>query len=204
MKLSKFCKVELSASTDETRHAITEPFLDIAVDADGTRKGNLVSVDGRILAIVPVELDEHDAQGYVSPDVLKAARKAAFKGSNYATVTCNGKAELPNGVTMPRTEVSEGTQFPNWRQVTVPRVSGDIEDTMPAEDGTKGEPMPRTHTVVGIDIALLWKLAQSLGTDAVRLQIPVDGMGSIRVDSMPVKDQPSTGAYGVIMPMRLS
>jgi len=75
----------------------------------------LVATDGLRCVVIPVELGEKDVAGYVSGDVLKAARKLAKNRT--ATVELNGSATLPNGATLPRSGDAEGGQFPNWKQV---------------------------------------------------------------------------------------
>lgn len=201
MKLSKSVKIELAASTDDTRHVLKEPYLDIRQEGE-VRVGKLVATDGRIIAIVPVELDEHDSEGWVSADVLKTARKEAPKSGmdrDKAIVTCNGKAELPSGITMPRSSIdmmetnSEGLAanvYPNWREVTTVLT----DEATQAADGTCVD--------VAIDVSLLWKLAQAMGTEKVRLRVPAGGTGAIAAWAANMAG--SNGATGVIMPLRLT
>ena len=204
MTIPKNCKVELSASADANRRSICEPYLDIETGADGSQgRAQLVATDGRIMAVVPVTPNEHDVSGYVSEEVLKAGRKLAGSRAPYVAVACNGNATFGDGYSMPRAGTAEGT-YPNWRQVLPAKVDAPLP-TKPLADGEEPAPVvPPTHCIVALDISLLWKLAQSLGVDCLRLQIPVDGTGAIRVDACPGKGQDPAGAHGVIMPMRLS
>ena len=190
MTIPKNCKVELSASADvKTRKSICEPYLDLETNEAGVPvRGQLIATDGRIMAVVPITPNDHDVSGYVSEEVLKASRNVA--SGKYVSVVCNGTAQIADNHSMPRAGLAEGT-YPNWRQVLPAKVEAAAE-------------APTTHCIVALDIALLWKLAQSLGTEGLRLQIPVDGMGCIRVDACLCKGQYPTGAYGAIMPMRLS
>lgn len=146
MKIHKDCKVELATTKDKSRTAIRECWLEVK---DG--KGTIVSTDGRILAHIPVEVAEQDVSGYVSAEVLKAARKVAGRG-DIAEVALNGNATLLNGATMPREGESKDNQFPNWRAV-----------------------VPENYTepaiTIGIDALRLWQLAQAMGTQGVRLII---------------------------------
>lgn len=146
MKTQKACRIELAASQDKTRSAICEPFLDVT-----NAKGTLVATDGRMLAMLPVEIETADDAGYVSAAVLKEARKqAARDGTTYAELSASAK--LPNGATMPRTETQAGEKYPNWRQV-----------------------VPAKHDAPVVEIALdawrLWQLAQAMGTQCVRISV---------------------------------
>lgn len=171
MKLHKACKVELATHDDACRLVLTEAYLDISHRhklADGTdgliihqsdtihssdcpREGRVVSCDGRILAVVPVELNEHDRAGWISEEVLRAARKD--RRTDEPEIILNGKAELANGTTMNRSDAivdPSGSVYPNWRQI-VPEFE-------------KGK-----STSVSFDVELLWKLTQALGVKAVTL-----------------------------------
>jgi len=144
MKTQKACRIELAASQDASRVAISEPYLDIK---DGI--AHLIATDGKILAILPVTVEPADVAGYVSGDVLKAARKTAARdGTVYAEL--NGVAKLPGGISMPREGSANAQQFPNWRQV-VPSTPD-----VPA-------------FVVALDAKRLWMLAQAMGTQGVTL-----------------------------------
>lgn len=194
MIIPKTCKLELCASDKDNRAVLNEPYLDITTSPAGERTGQLVSVNGRVLAVVPVQVDEHDVPGHVSEEVLKTGRKLAGR-DGMVSVTCNGNATFSDGRTMPRHGVAPapgpGNAYPNWRQVLPEKLDGPSAGATP------------THAIVTIDISLLWKLAQALGTDALRLQIPVDGIGPIRADAAPGKGEP-IGGYGAVMPMRAS
>lgn len=139
MKIHKDCKVEAIASSDASRYAIGEPYLDIT---DG--KGTLVSTNGFALAMVPVEVMPDDVAGYVSEAALKAARKQARRNEP-ASVSLNGVATLADGTTLPRHGTAPAdAHYPNWRQV-VPK------DYAPAA------------LEVMIDAELLLALAQAMG-----------------------------------------
>ncbi len=173
MKLPKDCKVELAASKTVGREALMEPYLDIK-----NGKGTIVATTGRIAVSIPVELDEKDTAGYVSGDVLRAARK----GSKNAplSVIVNGVASLDNGITMPREGESKDRQFPNWRAVF---------------------PEGAEHTItLSLNAAYLWALAQAMGTDLITLRMK-DNLSSVLVE--PAGDKPACReARGVFMPER--
>ncbi len=146
MKIHKDFKIELAASKDATRAAICEPFLDVK---DG--KGCLVATNGRTLAMVPVELGEKDASGFLSGDCLKAARKLTRET---VQLDASGVCALTNGATMPREGgAAGGHAFPNWRQV------------VPADNANDG------GAIIALDAKLLWELAQAMGTTGVLLKI---------------------------------
>ncbi len=182
MKIHKDCKLELAASKDASRHAIAEPFLDIK---DG--KGQLIATDGRIMAIVPVEIDPDDTQGYLSSDVLKMARKLA-KRSDTCTVNLNSVARLSADTQMPReggAKDSDGRipNYPNWRQV-MPDVDREIKFS------------------ISIDANRLWLLAQAMGTQAVTLQFKdAESIIAVLPTNAPYLNRCSNlDARGVIIP----
>lgn len=184
MKIPKEAKVELCVSDDSTRGAITEPYLDVT---DG--KGTMIATDGRKMAIVPVELEEHDVAGYVSGKALVAARKLAKRDVN-AVLTVNGVCKLLDGSQFPRPFAAPegwqgewiGKRFPNWRQV------------IPDKDRKVG-------FRVALDAELLLTLAKSIGVESgqgVTLEFGEDDRDSILVKGGRV------GGCGVLMPMRIS
>jgi len=181
MKIHKDCKIELAASKDASRPAIAEPFLDIK---DGA--GVVVATNGRAMAIVPVEVTEKDASGYLSADCLKAARKLTKQD---VILEANGVVTMANGATMPREGLARNEKFPNWRQV------------MPSDEGY--------DVCVALDAKMLWELAQAMGTQGVLLSFQTTDA------SKPIVVGPHTcgrfdgqikyaceGAKGVLMPVQ--
>lgn len=184
MKLHKQCKVELAASKDATRQAIAEPFLSIE-----NGKGTLVSTNGHSMAIIPVEIEPEDCQGYVSSVALVAARKQA-KRANELQIGLNGCAKLFDGSTMPREGAAGNSTFPNWKQV----MPGEVSDS--------------AYTVeIAFDAKLLWELAQAMGTQGVRLVARAGNDGAIKV--FPIKSSvggitcANIDAKGLLMPVRV-
>jgi hypothetical protein len=178
MKIHKDCKIELAASSDETRHAITEPYLDM------TNEPVMVACNGMMLVIVPVETSEHDKQGCVTGEALKAMRKVKFNSE----MTCNGQLSVKDGPSFPRPDKG---QYPNWRQV------------VPAKDR-------EVKFSVGLNARALWELAQAMGCETVRLEF-LDNMTGITViptnsgtSLYKVKTAACLEARGVLMPLRLS
>lgn len=178
MKLPKNCKIEKATSTDSTRPAIGEPWLDVEA-------GKLVATNGRIIAVVPVEIEEGDASGYVTAEALKAARALVGKHLPLA-IKANGSLALYNGVTFPRPGVDDLGQFPNWKQV-IP------------------EKQEKPAIRIAFDVKLLSALCEAMGTSGVILEAS-DDLTGIRVIPTGVSAcQPgSPQAFGVIMPLRCS
>ncbi len=169
MKFAKIAHIEKAVEKNNFRPALVNVFLDCDEE-----QAKLVATDGHILAVIPVEATKEEA-GLISPDVLKEARKAAPKKSDQAEVTCNGTLSLPDGRVYPRPEL-QGLKFPTWRAV------------LPKNDG---------HTfTIGLNAALLQRLADALGNDVVALTFNFDApLGAIAVKGKE--------GHGVIMPVRV-
>lgn len=175
MNISTQCKIELCASQDATRHAISEPYLDIT---DG--RATIVATDGRRCVIIPVEAAPGDVSGFVSGEVLKAARKLAGKCAP-ASVELNGVAKLTNGATLPRHgDAKPDDQFVNWRQV------------IPRED--------KPHKI-SFNARMLYECAQAMGAENVTLHF---GHDTHPIVLTPCSPAPCMEAKAVLMPRRLS
>lgn len=81
MKLSKTAKAEMCVSHDKQRPILHDAWLDVENKV-------LVSVDGRCMSILPVEISEGDTSGRVTKEALVAARKVAV--GNTIEIECNG------------------------------------------------------------------------------------------------------------------
>lgn len=133
MKIDNRYKIQKAVSMDETRYSIQNPLL----VRDKKGKGRLVATNGRIMAIVPVELDKRDRAGNVP-----LAPIVETQGKEPTELIINGKARLTKGDVVTEYPRPEG-QFPSWEQVQ-----------------PKGKPVFEIH----IDPALLLELARALGT----------------------------------------
>jgi hypothetical protein len=148
----------------------------------GADGDKVIATDGRMLAVLPVECDEKDVTGYIPRECLKDARKAGG-------VILNGVAEVYGGASYPR-----GTQynFPQWRQV-MPDYSN------------------RRTIKLGIDPALLKRLADAIGAEKVCLEFPLDEpnewhSGDCITEPLtvrPANDNSGNPAHGVLMPVRV-
>jgi hypothetical protein len=177
MKTIKECKIELAASQDQTRAAIGSPYLEIK---DG--KGTLVVTDGKILAYMPVEVDEYDVSGYVTKEALVAARKTTLRSMDCTA----GTLAVHGGPTFPR---PTDHTFPNWRQV----VPADYEKPL---------------ATIALDAKLLWQLAQAMGTQGVKIVIQANDKPFLVYpqDCGPFSKAPKRAcdeARGVIVPIRV-
>jgi hypothetical protein len=166
---SKF-KPEACAADDISRAQLCEPYL--------FPDGRIVATDGRMLVIVPGELEEGDTAGEVSGEALEAARKLTGKHGDMG-MKANGALVLQDGRTFPRKDWGAVRPFPDPVQV------------MP-----KGEPV----FSVRLNPAYIAAVVKALGVgkgESITLEFYPDG----RLPQ-PVKVTTSdAGACGLIMPI---
>ena len=172
MKINISCKVEKAISKDQTRHAITAPWL--------TVDSKVIATDGKILAVIPCEVNEGDAPGYIPTDALKASRKG--RGATGEMVLTRAECQVLNGATFP---VDNERTAPDWTAV-IP----------PADRPIKMR--------VALDPERLAALAEAMGAGAVVLEIEDESSPiTVRPASKGYGDVPAEpGAFGVIMPCR--
>lgn len=180
MKIDNALKPELVCSKDATRPILQQAYL----------KGDrLVATNGRSLAVIPVEREDGDTDGFISPAALKAARKLA-KRRDAVSIKANGCLALADGTQLPRTEPG---QFPNYEQV-IPKT-----------------PEESHKITLALDAKMLLDLAQALGSDKVKLCITGgDTVQPILVSPLEQNrfgaalGKAKEGAFGVLMPIRLT
>lgn len=172
MKINTSCKIEKAISRDQTRHAITAPWL----SADS----KVIATDGKILAIVPCQVDGGDEPGYIPTDALKASRKGRGATGEMA-------------LTRTECRVSGGAAFPVDNERTAPDWTAIIP---PADRPIKMR--------VALDPERLAALAEAMGAGAVILEIENESSPiTVRPASKGHGDVPAEpGAFGVIMPCR--
>src|SRR3972149_4290860 len=120
-------KIENTVAKKDVRYYLNDAWLDV-------EKKRLVSTNGHICAIVPVEVDDGDTTGPVSVEVLKQARK--FKSTH---IKANGSYTLDNNATFERTGMD--IKYP------------DVDRIVPNKE---------VYTVeIGLDATLLLRLAES-------------------------------------------
>lgn len=200
MKIDTRYETERLVSKDATRPHLHNLHYD---------KGNqkLVATNGHAMAVVPVVPSDDDVAGWVTPDAMRAARKAAGKMSS-GEIHANGALAVKDGPTFPRPGAL-GVGFPPYEAVIPGYRQGDA--------GT---------VTVGIDAALLLELAKTLGAHKttqgcalVHLTIKLPDV-TYRPDIIPVREETehlvlgemldpmvvSVGndpAVGIIMPVRI-
>jgi DNA polymerase III sliding clamp (beta) subunit (PCNA family) len=182
MKIPSVCKIEACCSTDKNRAVLTSCWLN-------AEKKELVSINGHCMTVMPVEIGEHDATGYVTPESIAMSRKIAGK-KGQVEIDCNGALAVTNGPTYRRPQVDDLGTFPRYEQV------------IPNEDEYKA------GFKVAFNVDLLKKISDALGTSGVVLEFSEkDGeLHAIRVRPSALNEDkvPSPMAFGVLMPMQLS
>ena len=129
MIIDKNIKIHEAASTDETREVINQIQVERrgnTVNDDGTIPARAIATDGRIMAVVPMELDDHDTgilESETGRMIPAAAWKSAVKGrkSVEGYLGLNGGIEVATQPGPPEMTVGyapcDGSIYPNWRQV---------------------------------------------------------------------------------------
>lgn len=168
MQIERKFKIEKCVSTDESRPNLQNIYV--------TRR-HAMSTNGRYLAIVPVELQEDDETGWLSPEALKQARKVSAKGLDTVQIVLNGGQVLPDGTIMNR---PEGENPPHTFRIL------------------RQAHMNRKH-LIGINAAYLKDLADALGKMELILEI---GDPNSAVLVRPIHSEP--GTVGLLMPIRLN
>jgi len=182
MKLETKSQIEKTASKDQAGYVLLDAYLNVD---DKT----LVTSNGRILAVVPCEIEDGDTSGSVSVEAIKASRKM-FKRQEKLSVKANSKLVVTDGVSSTTLEREDKGNYPNYKQV-VPNFDKQV-----------------TYKV-SLNAALLLDLAQSLGDKIVNLELTVDKDGPDKGQCLSAIKVTSSangvdGAYGVIMPVRMS
>ena len=166
MKLSKEHKIEKALQKETGTRFQTEYAL--------LEDGNLVATNGRILAVVPVEVDDADTNGLVSKEAIVQARKGISKGGLCA-IGCNSGLHLERqGMTLDRPFQESEDTFPSWKTV------------IPSADATVRK--------ITINAKALHDLASALASDAVTLHLQEEDFRAILVTG-------DNDATGVIMPL---
>ena len=170
MQIEKKYKLEKAVSTDENREAL--------VNISVTRR-HATACDGKILAIVPVQVEEGDEVGWLTPDALKLARKAGPRGFDTIRIGLNGTQELQDGSTIKR---------PSYKEIKPPKM---LQILLHAHRG-------RTFRI-GINASMLKSLSEALGSEEIVLEF---GSPTETILVHPVHHE--EGVCGVLMPVRLN
>ena len=182
MRLPKACQIELAASGDVARN-FCYPQLDV-------ERKRIVATDGRILACVPVEVEDGDTSGRVSPEALKASRKAS------------GPLGVPTLACGERLITSDGTLFKRPDNDSFPPVDQVIPEYRPGTAGTVS---------ICLDPALLMALAKALGNGknhgiSLTINLPTGkergASAGYSLEPVVVTTESCPGGIGVLMPCR--
>ena len=170
MNIDKKYKIEKAVCTDDTRTNLTNISI--------TRR-HAIACDGRMIAIVPIEVDDGDETGWMTPDSLKLARRVNPKGLDTIRIILNGTQELPDGSTIKR---------PSFDDVHPPKM---LQILLHAHRG-------RTFRI-GINASMLKSLSEALGSEEIVLEF---GSPTETILVHPVHHE--EGVCGVLMPVRLN
>lgn len=171
MRIKNKYQIEKAAATDPTRYVLT--FVHIAEDGK-----HLIATNGRILAMVPVEIEKSDDRGSaaIPGSVLVDARKKA-KRAPESFVGLNGEFVHADSVRVPRPAAADVGAYVNYGKV-IPK-----------------DPVIK-HTV-SLNPELLLELAKAIGGQKeVTLEFQ-DGGGH------PAIIVRSADAFGLIMPVQV-
>jgi hypothetical protein len=168
MQIERKFKIEKCVSTDESRPSLQNIYIS---------RRHAMSTNGRILAIVPVQVQEDDEIGWLSPEALKHARKVSAKGLETVQIVINGAQVLSDGTIMNR---PDGEHPPHTFRIL------------------KDAHSSRKYSI-GINAHYLNDLAGALGNEELILEIG-DPNSAILV--RPVHSE--CGTVGLLMPIRLN
>lgn len=188
------------ASEDPSRFILTHVQFDVE---------NKVAVvtDGMRIVVLPVTPEEGDVTGIVPAEAVEEAQRLHKKKGrhlrNDPIALSNGNIKLENGATFER----PAGEYPNWKQV-VPRLAmleSKLEKT--DEDRVAIESEANQMGGTSLNARLLYEMAQAMGTDHVTIRLPKHSENG--VDNLsPILVTPGSGgvkgAFGVLMPMRMS
>ncbi len=168
MQIERKYKIEKCVSTDESRPTLNNIYIS---------RRHAMSTNGRILAIVPVQVQEDDEIGWLSPDALKHARKVSPKGLDSVQIVLNGAQVLPDGTIMNR---PDGENPPHTFRIL------------------RGAHSNRKYRI-GLNASYLKDLADALGNEELILEV---GDPSSAVLVKPLHGE--AGTAGLLMPIRLN
>lgn len=198
MRLPAKCKVEKLVSKDRFRVTISMLYLRIAGEGD-ERKGYLEGTDSYKLARIPVEVSEHDTEGYIPVEAVTTARKLRVD-----ELRCNGTVDVLTGE-------STAVGFPRPTPGSYCNTDS-LLDVVPAQ--IDGRPFR-----IGLNPKLLAELAEGMGAETVTLEFTavkglpdVDGLTDFRPsDLRPMTVRPlglvrgsggNLDSVGLLMPVR--
>lgn len=179
MKIDTQYKPELLISPDITR---TSTHIGMYYDTDAKL---LCATNGHAFVGVPVTVEAGESSGYVTAEILKAARQFAKKAKLAESTIEVTKTELRtfNGATK-TTAARPKAQFPAWRQL--------LPEIAPGDDNT---------VTVTLNAQLLLDVQKALNAATVTLVIPRPTAPTVGVtDAIRVYAPKDERCCGVIMP----
>jgi hypothetical protein len=182
MKIKKSYKLEEACSTDVTRHAICEPWIESNGESAKLVTGigpRAIATDGKIIAVVPVELQHEDTGNRIAIKALKESRKAGGSKCEHAFVSLGNAASISTG----------GAHYP-VTQVTPPNAASIVP----------GENRAPAIAKIRLDASLLLRLAKALGSQNDRVCLEISGESDV-VIVRPIGENYDE-AFGLIMPVR--
>lgn len=174
MKIDKKYKIENACSTDTSRYILNS----VRIEGEGTA-AQAIATDGRMMAIIPVELQEGDrTEVNISPKAFAVSRKVCGKLSQYR-IELNGSAKVSGGEGEQSFGYVEGN-YPNWQQV-----------------------IPKKYTKskkISFDMKLLFALWKAIGGEAASQNKVILELSENTTD--PILVATEGDAKGILMPLR--
>jgi hypothetical protein len=180
MKIKKSYKLEEACSTDTTRVGICEPWIESNGESAKLVTGigpRAIATDGKILAVVPVELQHEDTGTRIAIKALKESRKAGGSKAEHAFVGLTETHSVATGAHYPVTQ---------HRPPVMDRIVPD-ENRAPA------------IAKIRLDASLLLRLAKALGSQNDRVCLEISGEADV-VIVRPMGEN-CDEAFGLIMPV---
>lgn len=163
-----------------------------------TKAKRIVATDGRCLVSIPVDFgpcdpEEHGTAIVTSEAIAESLKMANGRHAQPATIDVQGEC----------VSVMTNLGMRNGHRV--------IDGQFPRVDAVI--PASKTKLTIGLDVRLLAKIADALGVDGVRIEIPIQsiegpasrervaGAMMIRPISLRGESIPSPDAFGVLMPV---
>lgn len=182
MKIKKSYKLEEACSTDATRGKICEPWIETNGESAKFVTGigpRAIATDGRILAVVPVELQHEDRGERIAIKALKESRKAGGSKVEHAFISLETSHSIAAG----------GAQYP-VTQHTPPHMANILP----------GENRAPAIARIRLDASLLLRLAKALGANHDRVLLEISDEKDV-VIVRPMGEN-CNEAFGLIMPVR--
>lgn len=182
MKIKKSYKLEEACSTDANREGITSPWIEPNGESAKLVTGigpRAIATDGRILAVVPCELEQADTGNRIAIKALKEARKVGGSKVESAWLQTTEAASITR----------DGAHYP-VTQITPPNMAGIVPDEHRAPAVVK----------IRLDASLLLRLAKALGSEQERVMLEISSENDV-VIVRPCGEN-FNEAFGLIMPVR--